>query len=196
MLFLLSIFLAYLLGSVSNAIIAAKLVGLPDPRSQGSGNPGATNILRIGSKKLAVLVLLGDVTKGVIAVLLAKFLGLSTDLLGCVALAAFLGHLFPVFFGFKGGKGVATAFGGILTISWQLGLLLIVTWLCIAFIFRYSSLAAIITALLVPVYAWWLLPMANYLPVAIMTVLLLITHRANIQRLLSGHEQKIGKKNK
>ena len=196
MLFLLSILLAYLLGSLSSAMIVAKLVGLPDPRSQGSGNPGATNILRIGGKKLAVLVLLGDVMKGMIAVFLARCIGLDINLLGWIALAAFLGHLFPIFFSFKGGKGVATALGGILALSWQLGLLLIITWLLIAFMFRYSSLAAIITALLMPVYAWWLLSMANYFPVAIMTLLLLITHRANIQRLLTGNEQKIGEKNK
>lgn len=195
MLFLVSVLLAYLLGSISSAIITAKLAGLPDPRSQGSGNPGATNILRIGGKKMAVMVLLGDVLKGVIAIFLAKLMGLSFNLLGWIALGAFLGHLFPVFFGFKGGKGVATAFGGILALSWQLGLLLLITWLLMAFIFRYSSLAAIITAVMAAIYAWWLLPAANYVPVAIMSLLLLVTHRANIQRLIAGEEKKIADKN-
>jgi len=181
---------AYLCGSISSAILACKLMGLPDPRTQGSGNPGATNVLRMAGKKLAIVVLVGDALKGAIPVLVAK-LFLPPQLLGWVALAAFLGHLFPVFFQFKGGKGVATAIGGILALAWPLGLALIATWLLFAFLFRYSSLAALIAAALVPVYAYWLAPPGNYLPLIVMSVLLIYRHHSNIRNLLAGTESKI-----
>ncbi len=169
-------------------------MGIPDPRSQGSGNPGATNVLRIAGKKLGVLALLGDVLKGVIAVVLAKLVGLPPPLLGWIALAAFIGHLLPVFFGFKGGKGVATAIGGVLVLSWPLALAAIVTFLLVVVITRYVSLASIGTALLAMVYGYWLLPAGNYLAVIIMCLLLVARHYENIQRLLAGNENRIGMK--
>lgn len=194
MLLLFLLLFGYLLGSVSSAIIACKLMGLPDPRSQGSGNPGATNILRMAGKKLAIVVLIGDVLKGIIPVALAIVLGLSPDLLGWVVLATFLGHLYPVFFKFQGGKGVATAIGGIFILSWPLGLALILTWLLIVLIFRYSSLGAIVAAVLAPVYGYWLLMPGNYLPIVIMCIFLIYRHWKNIKNLLAGKEDKIGAK--
>lgn len=194
MLLLFMLLFGYLLGSVSSAIVACKIMGLPDPRSQGSGNPGATNVLRMAGKKLAIIVLLGDILKGVIPPLLALLVGLSPHLLGWVVLATFLGHLYPIYFGFHGGKGVATAIGGVFVLSWPLGLLLIVTWALVAIIFRYSSLAAIIAAALAPFYAYWLLIPGNYLPLLIMCILLIYRHRKNIQNLLAGTEDKIGVK--
>lgn len=194
MLLIFSLIVAYLLGSVSSAILACKIMGLPDPRSQGSGNPGATNVLRMAGKKLAIVVLVADVLKGVIAVLFAKIIGIPADLLAWVALAAFLGHLFPIFFGFKGGKGVATAIGGIFVVSWPLGLALIITWLLVAVIFRYSSLASIVATVLAPLYSYWLVSPGNYLPIILMCLLLLIRHHKNIHNLWLGKEDKIGKK--
>lgn len=194
LLFLLLLIIAYLLGSVNCAIILCKVLRLPDPRSQGSGNPGATNVLRIGGKKAAILVLVGDILKGIIAVLIAKFLGLAPHLLGWIALAAFIGHLFPIFFRFQGGKGVATAIGTILILSWPLGLALIVTWLLVLLAFRYSSLAALVATLLAPVYGYWLLGVGNYLPVLIMCVLLIVRHASNIRNLWTGKEDKVSEK--
>lgn len=192
-LFILFLVFAYLVGSISTAIIACKVMGLPDPRTQGSGNPGATNVLRMSGKKLAILVLLGDFIKGVIPVLLARWF-LPIDLLGWIALAAFLGHLFPVFFGFRGGKGVATGLGGVFVLSWPLGLALLGTWILVALIFRYSSLAAIIASAMMPVYGYWLLTPGNYWPILMMAALLIIRHHKNIVKLWKGEESKIGKK--
>jgi glycerol-3-phosphate acyltransferase PlsY len=194
MLLLLLVLIAYLIGSLSSAIIICKFMKLPDPRSQGSGNPGATNVLRMAGKKLAILVLLGDILKGVVAVLLAKFLGVSPHLLGWVALAVFLGHLFPIFFGFKGGKGVATAIGGIAILSWPLALLLLATWILAALIFRYSSLAALIATVLAPLYGYWLVDTGNYLSLVIICVLLLLRHHANIRNLWTGKESRLGER--
>jgi len=134
---------AYLMGSIASAVVVARLMGLPDPRTQGSGNPGATNVLRLGGKKAAALTLLGDVLKGVIPVLAARLAGLPETGVALVALAAFLGHLYPVFFGFKGGKGVATAFGVLVAGAPLLGLAILVTWLAVAFASRISSLSAL-----------------------------------------------------
>lgn len=194
MLFILFLVVAYLIGSISSAIIACKLMGLPDPRSMGSGNPGATNVLRFAGKKLAITVLLVDVLKGALPVLLAKWLGVVPALLGWVAFMAFMGHLFPLFFNFRGGKGVATALGGIMVLSWPLGLLSILTWTIVAAITRYSSLAAIVTAALAIVYGHWLLLPPQYLPVMIMCVALVLRHHKNIRKLLAGTESKIGAK--
>lgn len=193
MLLSLSIIIAYLLGSLSSAIIVSKLVGLPDPRTQGSGNPGATNIMRIGGKKLAIIVLLGDILKGTIPVVLAKLLGLPTAYLGWVALAAFIGHLYPVFFKFKGGKGVATAVGGIIAIAWPLALAALTTWAIIFYLFRYVSLASILAAVSVCIYAIWLAPVGTYLAILLMSLLLIAKHYQNIQRLLVGTEHKFKK---
>ena len=148
----LSIILAYLIGSLSSAIIISRLMKLPDPRSFGSNNPGATNVLRIGNKKAALLTLLGDMLKGCIPVLVAKYLGLNNQLLALVAMAAFIGHLWPIFFGFNGGKGVATALGTYLALSPLAGFCVITTWLLTAIAFRYSSLASLVTAILGPFY--------------------------------------------
>lgn len=188
------IIIAYLFGSISSAIVTCRLFGLPDPRTQGSGNPGATNVLRVGGKLPAVITLLGDVLKGVIPVLLAKALSLPTLSLALVAFAAFIGHLYPLFFRFRGGKGVATTLGCLLALSWPLGLTLILTWLLIAILFRYSSLAALITAISAPFYTWYFTNETYTIMVVCMSVLLIYRHRKNIYQLWQGNEDKIGKK--
>ena len=185
---------AYLVGSLSAAIIVCKLLGLPDPRTQGSRNPGATNVLRFGGKKAAAIVLIGDSVKGLLPVLVAQWLRVDDNVLAAVGLAAFLGHLYPLFFGFHGGKGVATAFGVLLGIAWPVALAAVATWLLVAKIFRISSLAALIAALLAPLFLW--LDQASQ-PVLIMSwvmsLLLLWRHRGNIQRLITGEEGRIGR---
>jgi glycerol-3-phosphate acyltransferase PlsY len=184
---------AYLLGSLSTAVIACRITGLPDPRTQGSGNPGATNVLRFGGKKLAVIVLLGDLLKGLIPVLVAQALELPPPIVGIVGLLAFAGHIFPVFFGFRGGKGVATALGVILGLSWPTGLALVAIWIAIALLFKYSSLAALCAALAAPVVTWLNAP--DYAAVVlILSLVLLWRHRGNIRNLLRGTEPKVGKK--
>ncbi|MEW5757620.1 MAG: glycerol-3-phosphate 1-O-acyltransferase PlsY [Pseudomonadota bacterium] len=189
------IIVAYLFGSFSTAIIACKLLRLPDPRSQGSGNPGATNVLRFGGKKAAIIVLIGDILKGVIPVLLAKLIGVTDLTLALVALAAFLGHLYPVFFGFQGGKGVATAFGVLLGLHWILALCTLGTWLAVAAISRLSSLAALTAAVLTPLYTWWLTGNRYFTVMALLlSILLLWRHRSNIRNLLAGTEPRIGQK--
>ena len=184
---------AYLMGSLSSAVILCKLAGLPDPRTQGSGNPGATNVLRMGNRKLAVLVLLIDVLKGVIPVVLGRIVGLEFNALALIALLVFAGHLYPVFFQFKGGKGVATALGAFLALAPLLALLALLTWGLVFAISRISSLSAISAALMAPVYGFWLLPevLARYV-VLVIALMLLWRHKANIQRLLSGQEKKAG----
>jgi glycerol-3-phosphate acyltransferase PlsY len=182
---------AYLIGSLSSAIILCKLAGLPDPRTQGSGNPGATNVLRFGGKKLAATVLLLDVLKGVIPVVVAHALSLPMEWVAATALAAFLGHLFPVFFQFKGGKGVATALGGFIALSPSLAGVALLTWLLVFLISRISSLSAILAAAMTPVYSLWLIDSltARWIILA-MALLLVIRHHGNIRRLLSGEEKK------
>lgn len=180
---------AYLLGSVSCAILICRMMGLPDPRGQGSGNPGATNVMRIGGKKAAGLTLLGDFLKGFIPVYLANVLGMSTLLQALVGAAAFLGHLYPVFFGFKGGKGVATSAGVLLGFSWWLGLAFMATWMLMYKFGKISSLSALIASALSPVYAWFILGDKPIVSAAVfMTVFLLFRHKSNIQRLLAGEE--------
>ena len=184
---------AYLLGSVSSAIVVAHLFGLKDPREVGSGNPGATNILRYGGKKAAILTLLGDVLKGVVPVLLAHVLGVAGVFMALTMLAAFLGHVFPVFHDFKGGKGVATAFGVLLALNGWVGLALVVSWLVMAVTTRYSSLSAITVAVLAPIYVgWFTRDLALISATGVMALLLLWRHRSNIQNLLAGTETKIG----
>jgi len=190
-LFLIAI--GYLLGSLSSAILTCRLLGLPDPRSLGSGNPGATNVLRIGGKKAAAVTLIGDMLKGLIPVLAARFLGADIPIQAAVAVAAFLGHLYPVFFGFKGGKGVATALGVLLGLHWPVGLLTIATWLVIAKVFKISSLAALLAILVTPLYIWWLIPDASLMiAMLFMGTLLFWRHRSNIKGLLAGTEGKMG----
>ncbi|NOY67748.1 MAG: glycerol-3-phosphate 1-O-acyltransferase PlsY [Gammaproteobacteria bacterium] len=182
--------LGYLMGSVSSAIIVCRVAGLPDPRTQGSGNPGATNVLRVGGKKYAAITLAGDSLKSVIPVLLAKLMGADLDLQITIGLACFLGHLYPVFFSFRGGKGVATAMGAIIVASWPVGLGTILTWLFVAKVLRISSLSALIAFFLTPVYAWVLEPSQTYFLtiIIIMSVLLFWRHRSNIRNLISGTE--------
>jgi len=180
----------YLAGSISSAIIVCRMAGLPDPRTQGSGNPGATNVLRVGNKKHAAITLAGDFLKGLIPVLLAKMAGADLNLQITIGLACFLGHLYPVFFNFRGGKGVATAIGAILASSWPVGLCIIATWLFVAKVMRISSLSALITFFLTPIYAWRLEPEQPYfltLVIAI-SVLLFWRHRSNIRKLIEGTE--------
>lgn len=187
------IVIAYLLGSISSAIIVCRLLGLPDPRGEGSGNPGATNVLRIGGKKAAAITLIGDMLKGLLPVLLAKLLGAGLTVQALVAVAAFLGHLYPVFFGFRGGKGVATALGVLLGLHWQVGLLTIATWLVIAKVFKISSLAALLSLLVTPLYIWWLIPDRSLIiAVVFMVALLFWRHRSNIRNLIQGTEGHIG----
>ncbi len=189
------ILFAYLLGSISAAIITCRLMGLPDPRTTGSKNPGATNVLRFGNKKAAALTLFGDFLKGLVPVLIGRLLEVGPQELALIGIAAFLGHLYPIFFGFQGGKGVATAFGVILGLSWQVALAAILTWLVIAKVFKISSLAALIAALLTPLYCWLLAPQIEFMiMLAVLSLMLIWRHRSNIRNLLSGSEDKINDK--
>ncbi|MCK5431759.1 MAG: glycerol-3-phosphate 1-O-acyltransferase PlsY [Gammaproteobacteria bacterium] len=181
--------LAYLLGSVSSAVVVCKLLGLEDPRTQGSNNPGATNVLRLYGKKAAIPTLAGDVLKGVIPVVIGKLLHTPDMILACIGLAAFTGHLFPVFFKFKGGKGVATAIGVLLATSWKVGLAVVITWLIVAKLLRISSLSALMAFLLAPLYAWQLQPEPVFITtVCMISALLFWRHRSNIQKLMGGTE--------
>ncbi|ASA55273.1 glycerol-3-phosphate 1-O-acyltransferase PlsY [Vibrio gazogenes] len=193
-LILLIIISAYLLGSISSAVLVCRLFRLPDPRESGSHNPGATNVLRVGGQKAAVIVLLCDMLKGTIPVWGSYFLGVTPFLLGVIAIAACLGHIYPIFFHFRGGKGVATALGAIAPIGLDLTAVVMVTWLTTLLITRYSSLAALITVLLTPLYTWMIKP--NYtLPVAMLCCLIVFRHQENMKRLLNGTEPKVGEKN-
>ncbi|MCF6346648.1 MAG: glycerol-3-phosphate 1-O-acyltransferase PlsY [Thiomicrorhabdus sp.] len=183
---------AYLLGSVSTAIIVCKIMGLPDPRAGGSGNPGATNVLRIGGdkgKKAAAITLLGDSLKGLVPVLVAHSMGLEASLIVLVGFMAFIGHLYPVFFKFQGGKGVATMLGVMFGLSFPIGLAVAGTWLFVAKVLKVSSLSALIAALLAPVYIYFLAGEISWVAVSLMMSLLLFwRHKGNIQRLISGEE--------
>lgn len=182
---------AYLIGSISSAILICRLMGLPDPRGQGSGNPGATNVMRIGGKKAAAITLIGDLLKGLLPVYAARMLQVPAEILVATGLAAFIGHLYPVFFGFKGGKGVATSLGVLLGISWILGLAVIATWLAVYKLGKISSLAALCASTMSPVYAWFIISDVRITAItAVMAVLLLWRHKSNIQRLLAGVEGK------
>ncbi|OYO30754.1 glycerol-3-phosphate acyltransferase [Janthinobacterium sp. PC23-8] len=190
---------AYLLGSISFAVVMSKVYGIADPRTYGSKNPGATNVLRSGNKGAAIMTLLGDGAKGWLAVFLANHfafdLGVDETAVALVAIAVFLGHLWPVFFRFIGGKGVATALGVLLGINPWLGLATLATWLIIAYAFRYSSLAALLAALFAPFYYGLLFGVdAILLSVVVMSVLLAYRHSQNIANLLAGKESKIGAK--
>ncbi|MCK5717305.1 MAG: glycerol-3-phosphate 1-O-acyltransferase PlsY [Thiomargarita sp.] len=182
------IILAYVIGSISGAILVSRAMGLPDPRTQGSGNPGTTNILRYGGKKAALITLGFDIFKGALAVLLAKLL--SIGMVTYVTLAVFLGHLYPIFFQFRGGKGVATAFGALLILAWPVSLAVLITWLIMVVIFRYSSLAAITAALLTPAYMFCMIPQYTVMAF-IISAILIWRHRSNIHKLFIGKESKI-----
>lgn len=184
------IIFAYLCGSISSAIFVCRIARLPDPRTQGSGNPGATNVLRIGGRLAAAAVLVFDVLKGMMPVWLAYKLDIPPMYIGLTAIAACLGHIYPVFFHFKGGKGVATALGAIAPIGWSLTGLVTGTWLLAVLLSGYSSLGAIISALLAPFYVWWFKPEFTF-PVAMLSCLILLRHHDNIQRLWRGQESKI-----
>jgi len=186
---------AYLLGSVSFGILLSKVFGLADPRTVGSGNPGATNVLRSGKKLAALLTLLGDAFKGWLPVWLAIFTGLPVLVVCLVGLAVFLGHLYPIYYKFKGGKGVATALGVMVAISPWLALAALAVWGVIFYFSRYASLASIIAAMTAPIAAYLLLPYGKYvLMVFVMSALLVWRHRSNIQKLLAGTEAGFGKK--
>jgi len=195
-----AVFIAYLIGSLSFAVIVSKLFGLPDPHTYGSGSPGATNVLRSGKKSAAALTLLGDAAKGWFAVWIAQKYAVDFQLLpitlACVAFAVFLGHLFPIFFKFKGGKGVATAAGVLLAIHPWLGLATLATWIIIAFFFRYSSLAALVASVFAPLYMFFLFGLTSpYLFAVIpMCALLVWRHKENITRLMNGTESRVGAK--
>lgn len=187
------VLLAYLLGSVSSAIIVCQVMGLPDPRTQGSNNPGATNVLRIGGKKAAAVTLVGDSLKGLIPLLLAHGLDLGTAALAATGLAAFLGHLYPVFFGFQGGKGVATALGVQFGLYWPLGLCVAAIWLFMAKVIRISSLSALVSMGLAPFLLWWLWDDPWLIGMQVVISLILFwRHRSNIRNLLTGAEGRIG----
>ncbi len=185
--------LAYLIGSLSAAIITCKIMGLPDPRTTGSNNPGATNVLRIGGKKAAIFALVGDLLKGLIPVVIVKFAFPSEPLLiALTALAAFLGHLFPVFFQFKGGKGVATALGCIIGLNLWVALCAFGVWLAIFLPTRISSLSALTAAIVAPIFLWLFdASLSVVIAIIIMDILLIIRHKENIQRILKGEEKKM-----
>ncbi|MBF1264615.1 MAG: glycerol-3-phosphate 1-O-acyltransferase PlsY [Neisseria sicca] len=190
---------AYLIGSLSFAVIVSKYYGMDDPRTYGSGNPGATNVLRSGKKKAAALTLLGDALKGLVAVVLARCLqdalNLSDITIAAVAVAALVGHMWPLFFGFKGGKGVATALGVLLALSPATALVCAAIWLVMAFGFKVSSLAALTATVAAPLVAFWLMPYPSWAwATVVIAVLVLYRHKSNIQNLLQGKEGKIGDK--
>ena len=190
---------AYLIGSLSFAVIVSKYYGMDDPRTYGSGNPGATNVLRSGKKKAAALTLLGDALKGLVAVVLARCLQdaltLSDITIAVVAVAALVGHMWPLFFGFKGGKGVATALGVLLALSPATALVCAAIWLVMAFGFKVSSLAALVATVAAPLVAFWLMPYSSWAwATVVIAVLVLYRHKSNIQNLLQGKEGKIGDK--
>jgi len=178
---------AYLLGSISSAVLVCTLLGFPDPRTEGSNNPGATNVMRIAGRGPAALTLLGDILKGVLPVLLTLALGFSTSAAAWVGLAAFLGHLLPVFFRFQGGKGVATAFGVLFALHLPLGLIAAFSWIIVFFSSRISSLASMAAFVVVPICSWAILP-SSALPISLLAATLLVRHHSNIRNLLKGEE--------
>jgi len=184
------VILAYLSGSLSSAVVISRLYKLPDPRTSGSGNPGATNVLRLGGATPAVLVLVCDILKGTIPVWCSYFIGLNPISLGLIAIAACCGHIFPIFFEFKGGKGVATALGSLMPIGLDLTGILLGAWLCALLATGYSSLAAIIAAIVAPLLTYFIKPLYT-IPVGMLCLLIIIRHQPNIIRLIHGDEPKV-----
>jgi len=191
-LFIILVFFSYLLGSLCSAIVVCRLFRLPDPRETGSKNPGATNVLRLGGKLPAIIVLLFDVLKGAIPVLLARLLGIDGIALGILVGLAVIGHIFPIFFSFQGGKGVATAMGGIIALSPGVGLSVVITWGIVAYFTRYSSLASIIALTAAPFYNYFFGHTHHVMPLVVITLIVLLKHSPNIMRLINGNETKIG----
>ncbi len=187
---------AYLLGSINSAIIVCYIFRLPSARSVGSGNPGTTNVLRIGGKVPAIITLAFDILKGLVPVVIAKVLTGSEFITACTALYAILGHVFPIFFGFKGGKGVATLIGTLFGFSWILGFIFVITWVCVAVITRYSSLSALLATVIASFSVIFTSDFKTAAPFLIIAIIILIKHKGNIQRLISGQDSKIGDKAK
>jgi glycerol-3-phosphate acyltransferase PlsY len=187
----------YLAGSIPFAVLVSRILGMPDPRTYGSKNIGATNVLRSGNRLAALLTLVGDAGKGWLAVLVARMLGGGDELAAIVGFFAFLGHVFPVWLRLRGGKGVATAAGVLIALDWRVGLAVIVVWLAVAAASRYSSLGAIVAALFAPVATWFFLGFGPYFAAVVaMSVLLVVRHRTNIVKLARGEESRIGEKKK
>jgi glycerol-3-phosphate acyltransferase PlsY len=185
---------SYLLGSISSAIIICKICNLPDPRTKGSGNPGATNVLRIGGKKLAAFVLIFDGLKGAIPVMLAHYFGLNLFELTIILLSAFLGHVFPIYYGFKGGKGVATYLGGLIGLNFFVGLTFSIIWLIVAKVMKVSSIAALTATLLSPIYFYFITThdVRATMVIFLINLFIYFTHRENIRRIMNGEEGVIG----
>ena len=192
---LLIILFAYLVGSVSSGIIVSQIFNLPDPRTIGSKNPGATNVMRSGNKKAAIFTLLGDLLKAILVLTLAEYLGFNDLIIVCVALAVLIGHIYPIFYKFQGGKGVATAIGILIALNFKLALIVASIWLLVFGIWRYSSLAAIVAAISAPIIAIFILRDQSLYCIAFsfITIIILFKHQANIKKLLSGTELKFKK---
>ena len=192
---LLIILFAYLVGSISSGIIVSQIFNLPDPRTIGSKNPGATNVMRSGNKKAAIFTLLGDLLKAILVLTLAEYLGFNDLIIVCVALAVLIGHIYPIFYKFRGGKGVATAIGILIALNFKLALIVASIWLLVFGIWRYSSLAAIVAAISAPIIAIFILRDQSLYCIAftLITIIILFKHQANIKKLLSGTELKFKK---
>lgn len=187
--------IAYLIGSISTAIITCRIMGLDDPRTIGSRNPGATNVLRHGNKKAAIITLTGDMLKGLIPVLLVTQFQADALTIALVGLFAFLGHIFPVYYGFKGGKGVATYYGVIFGMNWQVGIIAVSLWLAVAALLRISSVSALVSITVTPFLLWYFSQSIELsIVVALMTILVIWRHLSNIRSLIQGKEEKLGKK--
>lgn len=189
LLFLLTVTIGYLVGSICSAVIVSRLFGLPDPRAEGSQNPGATNVLRLAGKKYAAIVLIADMLKGLLPALFAQFIGADSITVGFTCFAAVFGHMYPIFFGFKGGKGVATAIGALFGLHFMLGMAVMITWIIVLQLFRYSSLASIVSMFLAPVYSLVIFRTSDiFIPLMLISVFILYKHRQNITRLVDHTE--------
>lgn len=191
MAFIICAIIGYLLGSISTAMVLTKFFGMPDPREAGSGNPGATNVLRTAGRNQAAMVLAGDILKGVVALLIARIFGVQGFALGLVAVATVVGHMFPVYFGFKGGKGIATSLGCLLMLSFWVGLITLAVWVAVLIVSKYVSLSSLVAAIAAPILTLFFGDAPYFIPVLIITVLIIWRHWSNIQRLRAGNENKV-----